>query len=912
MEPTDNGPDQTGTGNQAHLFSGAHDFNIMGSTITNIGRDAYYTYNTYLPESKPKEVTADDLLLQKPPAPDVFTGRSHLVEEAVKLLCEANHAHIAILGTGGIGKTSVALHIMENALIKKKFARRCYFIPCEILPDAANLTQGLVQAIGLQPIQGKGSYELLLDYLKSCQESLLILDNFDTPWNGEDQAQVRHFIDTICGFKLPSVIVTMRGADGPGQIQWYKLGGQAGLAPLELRAAKQAFCSFTLNGKYTIDQKDPILEQLLRQMDGIPLAIVLIAQHAKDLPLKDLLEMWNIQKTAVLKEIGRQNDRLTSVAVSIELTLNIIREQLSITGKDVLKLVAFLPNGIPNWLDNLNRMLDIFPETNMEVLLLIKSCIIYEGEHNTLKILTPIGEYIMEIFGRPEHLENHIWRFYESFMDNLAQNSTAGDQLGLHIANIFKILDIQIGKSFENSHMNVLHQLCNHSKYYSGLVPLVEKYRRWGAQMSLGDQTGLMFLHGDMLSFMGKYEKAMAIINDVEKLHKHQINQETIDLESISCSNSMSVNYTIEQTQAECFKRLAQIAYYQSDYKESQWKVQQAMDLYEKIGNMRGAAQCLQRMGDISLMLDQYEEAQIMLKQATNQFEKIGYRVGAAQCLRSLGCISQMLGQYEEAKVRLEQAKEEFEEIRSRLGVAQCLELLGDMSMRMGQYQEAKVMLEQAKKQFEEIGSRLGAAQCLRVLGEICRILGQYEEAKVMLEQAKKQFAEIRHRLGIAQCLKSLGSLSKMLTQYEEATFRLEQAKEQFEGLGSKLGAAVCLQSLGDIRQMLGQYNEARAMLDQAKKQFEEIEDRRGAAQCLRSLGDISQKLGQYEEAKIMLQQAKDQFEQLGDRQGAAQCLQGLGKIQLGIFTTLQYSSYFLISLVMLLMALVWIHDVHI
>ncbi|KAF5344710.1 hypothetical protein D9758_015266 [Tetrapyrgos nigripes] len=878
MEQTNNGPDQTGTGNQMNILSGAHDFNIMGSTITTIGRNAHYTYKTYLPESKPKKITAE----------------SHFVE-AVKLLCEANQVHIAILGTGGIGKTSVALHIMENALIKKKFSGRCYFIPCEILSDATTLTQGLVQAIGLQPIQGKGSYKLLLNYLKGCQESLLILDNFDTPWNSKDQAQVKKFIDKICSFKSALVIVNMRDTDGPRQTEWHKLGGQSGLPPLELVPAKQAFCSFTSNGKYQIDQRDPILEQLLRQMDGMPLAITLIAQQARKLPLKHLMEMWNSQKTEVLKKVGEQDDRLTSIEVSIELTLNLIREKLSMTGENHMRLVAFLPSGIPDWLENLPKML---PDATMQVLVLEKSCLIYEVENRTLKILTPIGEYIMQIFGRSEHLEDDIWRFYETFMDNLPEKSVARDsELRLHIANILKILQIKIEKSFETSHMNVLFQLHNYPQYFLRLVPLVEEYLRWQSQMSLSGQIEVMFLQEDMLSFMWKYERAIGIIDDVEKLNKHCENEETSNLEVIT-SSSISVSYTIKKAQAECYKRLGMISYYQNDYKESQWKIQQAMDLYEKgqyeeakvmleqakehfqgLGDVLGTARCLLHLGGISYMLSQYEDATVMLEQAQQQLEGLGDRLGAAQSLQHLGNISRMLGKYEQAGVMLEQAQQHMEELGHRLGAAQCLKNLGHISQMLGQYDQAKAMLQQAKVEFDGLGNSLGAAQCVQSLGNISQTLGQYEEAKVMLKQAKKVFEKAGYRPGAAQCLQCLGEISQILGQYEEANVMLQQAKDQFEGLRYRLGAAQCLLSLGNLSQMLCQYEKAQAMLEQAKEQFERLRFRLGVAQCLQRLGDISQMLGQYEAAKIILEQAKKQFEEIGYRLGVAQCLQYLGDI---------------------------------
>ncbi|KAF5348375.1 hypothetical protein D9758_010954 [Tetrapyrgos nigripes] len=824
------------------------------------------------------EITADDLLLQTPQAPVVFTGRSHLVEEAVNILYGTKQVHIAILGAGGIGKTSVALHIMENPLIKEKFARRCYFIPCEMLPDATILIQGLVQAIGLRVAQGKGPLDVLLNYLKGCDNPLFILDNFETPWNSETQIEVKNLIEKICSFKSAAVVVTMRGTDGPGQIKWHKLGGQSGLPPLELGPSKKAFYSFSTDGNYAIKEDDPILEKLLIQMDGMPLAIMLIAELAKELPLNDLMEMWNIEKTAVLRKIGEQENRLTSIEVSIQLTVNILRGKLSATGEGVLRLVAFLPSGIPDWLKNLPKML---PDATMQVLILKKSCLIYETGDKTLKILTPIGEYIMKIFQGTEHLENQVWNFYESFINNLPQTSIAGDiQLELHVGNIFKILEIQIGKSFEKSHMNVLEKLCGYSQYYSSLVPLVEKYLGWKSQINLSEQTELMFIQSEMLRFIGEYEKAIGTINDVEGLYNYQINDEANILDAISTStSSISINNRIEHTQADCHRRLGRIFYCQSNYTQSQEKIQQARDLYENISDVRGVAQCLQSLGDIHIILSQHEDAKMMLQEAKEQFEGVGDRLGAAECLKSLGDICRMLGQHEDAKIMLQEAKEQFEGFGSRQGVAKCLQSLGYICWMLYQHEEAKIMLQEAKEQFEGIGSRLEAVQCLQRLGDLCKMLYQHEDAKIMLQEAKEQFERVGDRLSAAQCLQSLGDICRMLGQHEDAKIMLQEAKEQFKGVGSRLGAAQCLQSLGDICLMLDHYKDAKVMLQEAKEQFEGVSDRLGTAQCLCILGTIDHQEAHVIEAKAKFEEAKEHFEAIQMPHGVAFCVDSLQQI---------------------------------
>lgn len=50
----------------------------------------------------------------------MFTGRNELVHEAVQELSQNKQAHIAILGAGGMGKTALALHILEHETVKEK------------------------------------------------------------------------------------------------------------------------------------------------------------------------------------------------------------------------------------------------------------------------------------------------------------------------------------------------------------------------------------------------------------------------------------------------------------------------------------------------------------------------------------------------------------------------------------------------------------------------------------------------------------------------------------------------------------------------------------------------------------------------------------------------------------------------
>ncbi|KAF5332310.1 hypothetical protein D9758_018519 [Tetrapyrgos nigripes] len=332
-EPS-NSPEQ---GNiSTEWFREAHNFSINNSVINNhmigvaqpqptpqkvcenglVFQEAHF-YHVY-PWNQ--GITHDDMHFATPSVPKIFTGRDDLVNEGVKILCKGGQNHLAILGPGGIGKTSLALVISNKQEVQEKFQDR-HFLPCDILQDQNDLVQGFIQALGLKAQEGKSQHEILFDHLSALQApALFILDNFETPWNYKDaRTDVSNFIKKLVRFNHVTLIVTMRGIKGPGHpdIRWNRLGAEAGIPTLPIEAAREAF--YLISGKSRAGIPQERLDYLLNELDCVPLAIRLVAQLAERIDLENLIRMWDKSKTEILSEPDTEPGKLTSVEYSIEL-----------------------------------------------------------------------------------------------------------------------------------------------------------------------------------------------------------------------------------------------------------------------------------------------------------------------------------------------------------------------------------------------------------------------------------------------------------------------------------------------------------------------------------------------------------------------------------------------------------------
>jgi hypothetical protein len=113
-----------------------------------------------------------------PSKPKILHGRESEVENIMKMLSQAS-PRIAILGGGGMGKTSLAKAVLHHTDTSDKFQCR-FFVSAESATTSIELAALIGLHIGLNP--GKDLTRPVVQYFSQKPPSLLILDNLETVW----------------------------------------------------------------------------------------------------------------------------------------------------------------------------------------------------------------------------------------------------------------------------------------------------------------------------------------------------------------------------------------------------------------------------------------------------------------------------------------------------------------------------------------------------------------------------------------------------------------------------------------------------------------------------------------------------------------------------------------------------------
>ncbi|KAJ7495106.1 hypothetical protein FB451DRAFT_1163842 [Mycena latifolia] len=364
-----------------HFFRQTETKTLLGECQAGL-LQAFEVFKIYKASGSQNSLNSISML---PAKPKIFHGRESELQKVVKLL-QQEAPRIAILGAGGMGKTSLAKATLHHPEITAKY-QQCFFVVADSVTTSVELSGLIGEHIGLKP--AKDATKQVIQYFATTGPALLILDNLETSWE-----------PIKCRGEI-----TMRGAERPAKVQWTRPFLPT-LKPLSYLAARATFLDIVAD---VDDSKD--VDEVLSLTDNMPLAVDLIA-HAVEFEgsCSTVLARWKTEKTSLL---SAGNDRKSNMDTSIAISLSSSR--MSTGAKDLLSLLSILPDGLSD-VELVKSKLSIQDIMTCKATLLATS-LAYIDEKRRLKSLVPIREHMQSLCPPSALLTHPLQKYFHQFLD---------------------------------------------------------------------------------------------------------------------------------------------------------------------------------------------------------------------------------------------------------------------------------------------------------------------------------------------------------------------------------------------------------------------------------------------------------------------------------------------------------------
>ncbi|KAF7290279.1 ATPase-AAA-core domain-containing protein [Mycena indigotica] len=352
--------------------------------------------------------TSSRSLTLLPSQPKIFHGRSAEMA-AILSLFTASSPRIAILGTGGMGKTSLAKAVLHDRDIIDAFGDRRHFVPCDAAATKIELAAVLAEYLGVRGgMQARDRTRFVVKHLEKAPKTLLVLDNLETAWEpAEGRAEVEGLLGLLAGIPHVALLVTMRGAERPAQVQWTR----PFLPPLKRLSPEAAYETFRDIADSV--EEDEYLPSILELSDNMPLALTLLAHLVADEgDCKTILDRWEHENTGLLSD---GIDKRSNLDMSIALSLASPRMAAQPGARELLSILSILPDGLAD-ADLAQSELVLASNILAAKSALLRTALAYVGDQGRLQVLVPIREYMHRVAPPGAGLVGPLRRHYQALL----------------------------------------------------------------------------------------------------------------------------------------------------------------------------------------------------------------------------------------------------------------------------------------------------------------------------------------------------------------------------------------------------------------------------------------------------------------------------------------------------------------
>ncbi len=581
-------------------------------------------------------------------------GRDAELQETRRFLMDPQTRLVTLLGPAGVGKTRLALELASS--LREVFRDGVVFVPLAALREPDLVASTLVRALGLKDDAGIDPAELLSSALRD-QHLLVIFDNF------EQVVQAGRFVaHLLAACPHLHTLITSRIAlvvRGEQQVHLKPLA-LPNLARLSDAATLQWVPSimlftervravlpgFTLN-----DQNVAAVAAICARLDGLPLAIELVAARSRILSPQMLLQRFGGPESPTSLDLLTRGS--ADLPKRHQTLRNAIDWSYQLLSSEEQRLLARLGCFVGSW--TLEAAEAVYGDqhggtTVVDMLqTLIESSLVdvpEKAEAATFTMLETIREYALERLNAAGEAEAVFLRhatYYCQIVEQAGAGLTSREQMHW-LAQLDQAQDnvrVAIRWALSHTHSELAGRFGAVLWRYWGMRGHYAEGRRWLEQINAArpaEALRAVVLRG-LASFahmQRDYPAAQAYIEEAIAIMREQGEQRNLasalvilgNIQSdlghqeaaiLSQKESLSICKAIGETwgMASTLNNLATSSLRRGDYQQAREWYQEAFETYRSVGNERGAALALGNLGSVCLVEEQYARAEQFYRDST-------------------------------------------------------------------------------------------------------------------------------------------------------------------------------------------------------------------------------------------------------------------------------------------------------
>jgi predicted ATPase/predicted Ser/Thr protein kinase len=736
----------------------------------------------------------------RPAAP--LIGRDDTLAAAIALLGLPDVRLVTLTGTGGTGKTRLALEIGER--LRGSFEGGAWFVPLAHVTDPGLVPSSIGQVLGIHD-QGGGS---LLDTFATYvggRRILLVIDNFEqvvaaASWLGDLLARVPTLTALVTSRVLLRVQDEREFPVPPLEVP--DLGSSTDVRAVAASPSVQLFTerarALELSFALTEENAAAVAEICVR-LDGLPLAIELAAARISLLAPRAILGHLEHRLRLLTRGARDRPERHQTLRHAIAWSYELLGE----AEQRLFARLSVFAGGFT--VEAAEAVCDVDGSAAIDVLdgigaLLDASLLQREGRDSTqasprIRMLETIREFALELLDCDPEAEVVRDRHRDWFLD-LARR-TAPELTGPHPdtwlaalasdhANMRAALDrsVQLGDAERALAFGAALW-----RYWLVRGHLREGHDSLDRVLSLPAADRLDALRADALTGAGTLANTLREPNAAE-----------------SClSRALELRRRLGDSAgvARALTDLGWGAMLVSDYREAKRFSHESLELSRTLGDKRQIALALSNLGWVAMNEGDFPAARELFEQGLKLRRELADGRGAAYMLLCLAWAGSRSGDYARAISLAEEILPIFRAIGDVRLYAAALSALARASLALGDARRARSVLEaEVLPIMRQTGDRWNVAVALCQLSCVMREQGDLARAEALAAESVDIRRAIRDRHGLGESLSALALVARSRGDEARAQALLEESLAVRRAVGDRAGVAECeraLEALGAV-----------------------------------------------------------------------------------------------------------------